>query len=216
MNDKKEFNLPKDINSRDNILKWHDYINEKSMEAASGYFNNNDIESLPLDERISLAHKIDSGEINPLNGFDEPPDNNDFLLKAAHLLRLAGLSNTANELLIYVYRNSLNNILEPKIMMSVISNEVKIEISAINRKNASGTKNKYHDEALNIMSNTWAKYPLASKNRMKEKLIEHFGKDRSGKNKISDSSIKRWIKAHNLGPLREVRPPIDFSLVIGS
>lgn len=216
MSDKKEFKLPKDFNSRENILKWHNYIDEKSMEAASGYFNNNDMESLSFDDRINLAHKIDSGEINPLNGFEELPDSIDSLLKAVHILRLTGLSNTANNLLVYIYRISQNSILEPKIMMNVISNEVKVEISSINRKNASGTKNKYHDEALNIMSNTWAKYPLASKNRMKEKLIEYFGKDRSGKNKISDSSIKRWIKAHNLGPLREVRPPIDFSLVIGS
>lgn len=98
-----------------------------------------------------------------------------------------------------------------------VSDGFKKEVySEHNSKNASGPRNECHDEAIKIMMDTWREYPLASKNRMKLKIIEYFGKDRSGKDKISESSIKRWIKLNDLGPKKEVRPPIDFHLVIRS
>ena len=97
------------------------------------------------------------------------------------------------------------------------SDNFKKEVySNINSQNASGPRNTYYDAALKIMIDTWSKYPLASKNGMKVKIIEYFGKDRFGKDKVSDSSVKRWIKINNLGPVKEVRPPIPFDLVTGS
>ncbi|CNH88948.1 hypothetical protein [Yersinia pekkanenii] len=134
------------------------------------------------------------------------------IMKANIILKSAGCDYISSELDGLIDKMTIKLFLD-KPLQAIKQKEI---ISEDRRRAGKGNINPHKSTAIEIMKNTWEKIPSASKNRMGEKLIEYFGKDVSGKNKVSSSSIKRWIKTNNLGPSIQASSPIDFSLVIRS
>lgn len=133
------------------------------------------------------------------------------LLNSACALYMLGARNMADDLARIAGARIIREAFDEIFNILEIDDAVKEKISDINRKNASGPKKDIYDEVVNVMKLTWEKYPLASKNGMIEKLLHHFGSD-----KVSRSTLNRWIKECKLGPQEIARPPVSFSLVFQS
>lgn len=202
------------FNSKEEFLSELLKINEIADELSRNSFVSVKFKDKSFSERIDAARQLDKGEVTLPSELGETSEYISSLIRAATILDLLGMENTSRDIRKYLHFSGQYKIRENYMMSHIVNDEAKSILSEKNSENASGPRNEYHDEAIKIMVDTWREYPLASKNRMKLKVIEHFGKDRSGKDKVSDSSIKRWIKLNNLGPEKEVRPPIDFQLVI--
>lgn len=164
----------------------------------------NEIENLNSEQLIDLVRKIDAW------GYDDIAINGDIstaMNRAVFILRMLGLRETAAVFdFLISYASSVSK-------YSPLIDEVKFN-DRLSRKNkviASGPKNKLHDEIVNIMQLTWNKNKFASKNRMMKKIMDHFGEER-----VSQSTLERWIKLYSLGPVEVVRPAPDFSLVFPS
>ncbi|MDX7571885.1 hypothetical protein [Serratia marcescens] len=200
------------MKSKNSAVKILSDIDEYISDYANQSVDSNIHKLLPawkdmsFEERIAMAQRIDEKDMAESIISDKGTVGGS-MITTVLLLRLLGLNNTANRLEFLTH----SALMHAQLRETIEDVKIKNAVSVKNSENASGPKNRYHDVVLEIMINTWERYPLASKNGMKEKLIEHFGKD-----KVSESSIKRWIKENNLGPQREVRPPVSFSLVIGS
>lgn len=128
------------------------------------------------------------------------------MLNAAFIFRMLELEGFANEMARVAGRGVIAKGLE-KVKAKI---NVRKEISAINRKNASGHKNKNHDFAILIMKLTWESYPNTTKNAMKTRILEHFNGG------ISEASLNRWIKEEAFGPKERVIPCPPFKLIIPS
>ncbi|EAW1172739.1 hypothetical protein S922_14125 [Salmonella enterica subsp. enterica] len=71
--------------------------------------------------------------------------------------------------------------------------------SDLMREISSKTRHKHYDEIIQIIKNTWKKYPSGSKKEMVRQIIEHF------KGEVNESTLLRWIKKENLTPPRPSR-----------
>ncbi|CAI1712626.1 hypothetical protein [Serratia marcescens] len=202
------------FNSKEEFLSELLKIHERADELSRNSFVSVKFKDKSFSERIEAARQLDKEEVVLPTELGEVSEDINSLIRAATILDLLGMENTSRDIRKYLHVAGQYKIMENYMMSHIANDEAKNILSEKNSENASGPRNEYHDEAIKIMVDTWCEYPLASKNRMKTKVIEYFGKDRSGKDKVSDSSIKRWIKLNNLGPEKEVRPPIDFHLVI--
>lgn len=203
--------MPNLFNTKADFLNELSRIYEKADGLSHNSFVNEKLKCKNFTERLEHAHQLDKNEIKLPMELGEVSEDVDVLIKAATILELLGMDNTSREIRKHLYVVGQYKVIENYMMNCIVHDEARGVISEKNSENASGPKNKYYDESLKIMVSTWRKYPLASKNGMIEKLVEHFGKD-----KISQSSVKRWIKDNKLGPLKVIRPPINFALVISS
>lgn len=206
--------VPKLFNTKADYLNELSRIYEKAEGLSYNSFVNRVLKCKDFAERLEHAHQLDKNEVKLPIELGEVSEDVEALIKAATILELLGMEGTSREVKKHLYAVGQYKVIQNDMMNYIVYDEAKSILSDKNSENASGPRNEYHDEAIKIMMDTWSEYPLASKNRMKAKIIEYFGKDRSGKDKVSDSSIKRWIKLNNLGPEKEVRPPVDFHLVI--
>ncbi|ECF5917775.1 hypothetical protein FNH55_11450, partial [Salmonella enterica subsp. salamae] len=71
--------------------------------------------------------------------------------------------------------------------------------SDLMREISSKTRHKHYDEIIQIIKNTWEKYPSGSKKEMVRQIVEHF------KGEVNESTLLRWIKKENLTPPRPSR-----------
>ncbi|WP_145495594.1 hypothetical protein [Yersinia massiliensis] len=176
-------------------------LNEKSISQV-----NSISELRALDESMSKKQSVNQYISTVFN------EELNTIMKAQLILESAGCDYISSELGGVIDEMTIKLLLDKPLQAikkkNIISND--------RRKAGKGNINPHKSTAIEIMKSTWKKNPSASKNRMGEKLIEYFGKDVSGKNKVSSSSIKRWIKTNNLGPSIQASSPIDFSLVIRS
>ncbi|HDS7137948.1 TPA: hypothetical protein QH369_004797 [Klebsiella aerogenes] len=62
------------------------------------------------------------------------------------------------------------------------------------REAASGPRNQNYNEIMAVIQATWEKYPAGSKKELIRKLMAHY------QSKVSEDSIKRWIKESALQP----------------
>ncbi|MFJ5408108.1 hypothetical protein [Pectobacterium punjabense] len=86
----------------------------------------------------------------------------------------------------------------------------KIERDAYRKKlqeNAKKPRNPHHDEAIQIASLTWEKFPGASKGAMCKKLHKHF------KSRVSVDTLDIWIRKAGIQPPRPEKNT-GFFLVI--
>ena len=127
------------------------------------------------------------------------------LLNSACALHMIGADVMADS----IARVAGRTILYDAFKSIIEESELSKKISEINRVNASGPKKEFYNHAISVMRNTWSEYPKASKNGMAEKISKHFGED-----KLSKVTVLRWIKKESLGPTEDIRPPINFSLVL--
>lgn len=200
----------------DVILSELSRIDEKAEELSKKSFINSYIENKSFSEKLELARKVDSNDIAIPVELGDVSEDVDALIKAVTILDLVGMDNTSSKIRKYIYKVAQYRVLESRMVSYISEYQAGVILAERNRNNASGPRNIYYDEALKIMIDTWAKYPTASKNGMKAKIIKYFGLNRHDKDKVSDSSVKRWIKENKLGPTKGVKPITDFDLVIGS
>ncbi|ULR31766.1 hypothetical protein MJO48_03375 [Dickeya fangzhongdai] len=86
----------------------------------------------------------------------------------------------------------------------------KIERDAYQKKlqeNAKKPRNRHHDEAIQIASLTWEKFPGASKGSMCKKLHKYFN------GQVSVDTLDIWIRKAGIQPPRPAKNE-GFSLVI--
>ncbi|EIQ0071662.1 hypothetical protein LUG81_004626, partial [Salmonella enterica] len=81
---------------------------------------------------------------------------------------------------------------DPEFILQELQSDLMREIS-------SKTRHKHYDEIIQIIKNTWKKYPSGSKKEMVRQIVEHF------KGEVNESTLLRWIKKENLTPPRPVR-----------
>ncbi|WP_343550698.1 hypothetical protein [Pantoea sp.] len=103
-----------------------------------------------------------------------------------------------------------------KILLSdfpqVVENELDKRAKSRRSVKASEPRHPLHDVVVKIIIATWGKYPHASQGQMIVKIKKKFGP-----HKISDISIKRWIKNENLRPIEyRTDRSLTFNLVIPS
>lgn len=101
-----------------------------------------------------------------------------------------------------------------KMLISEFPEVVEVELNkqAKSRRstNASEPRHPLFKVIVKIITATWKKYPHAFQGQMIVKLRKRFGPF-----KVSDISIKRWIKSENLKPLdHKTNRSLSFNLVI--
>lgn len=197
------------------VINYFDGVDEPFNELMEIIGFSIPYESVSIEERVKIIGKMDEREFSFIS--DLVIEDSDFyLINSACISYMVGAKNNANAIIKIAIKSMIKKAFTPMIKKMEMNKEIKSAISKSQRENASGPRNPHYDEALKIMVNTWAKIPAASKNGMKVKIIEYFGRNRFGKDEVSDSSVKRWIKENKLGPLKGVRPIAEFDLVIGS
>lgn len=107
---------------------------------------------------------------------------------ALELLCKAGCVNAAKDLF-----KVLNEEYIDLIFSNMDENIIKKEAIS-NRAKLNGSKNEHkeRDAIINVMRNTWSKYPCMSQNRIIEKIREKFS--------VSQTTLKFWIKEYKLLP----------------
>lgn len=194
-------------NIKESILSYYDTV-AKPFEILKEIVGFSLVPETFTDEQTLMAVRgIDNKGFSLIERYNISLDSHR-LLNSACALYMLGAKNMADDLSRIAGGRIIREAFDEIFNMLEIDTVVKEKISEINRKNASGPKKDIYDEVVNVMKLTWGKYPLASKNGMIEKLLHHFGSE-----KVSRSTLNRWIKENKLGPQEIARPPISFSLV---
>lgn len=80
-------------------------------------------------------------------------------------------------------------------------------ISEFTSEIARRPRNPLHDEAIEIIKDTWMNYPAASKTALCKAVNEHFS------NKISIKTLERWVNKYELMP-EKPKKYSSFTLVV--
>lgn len=194
-------------NIKESILSYYDTV-AKPFEILKEIVGFSLVpETFTDDQTLMAVRGLDDMGLSLIERYNISLDSHR-LLNSACALYMLGAKNMADDLARIAGGRIIREAFDEIFNMLEIDTVVKEKISEINRKNASGPKKGIYDEVVNVMKLTWGKYPLASKNGMIEKLLHHFGSE-----KVSRSTLNRWIKENKLGPQEIARPPISFSLV---
>ncbi|NCG50240.1 hypothetical protein [Serratia fonticola] len=160
-----------------------------------------DVVNFNNDQLIDLVRKLDSWGYDNVNldgGMSAP------LSRLIFMMRALGLNETA-----VFFEYIFNHALVLHEIGPVIENaKFEQKLSAKNRKNASGSRNKHNEQVISILVSTWNEYPNTTTNSMIKRVYAHFNGE------ISEQSIIRRIKENGLGPRQQVRPCPPFKLVI--
>lgn len=136
---------------------------------------------------------------------DDEENNQPWLLdlKVMMVLKLTGCTDMLKR---YAEQVAINSYLQ---VMNCTENALYIERmkSEYMRSVASVPRNQYYAEIMEIIKLTWDKHPNGSKKRMISLISEAY------KNKVDESSLKRWIKKSGLTPPKPTKY-LPFSLVV--
>ncbi|BEN27600.1 hypothetical protein SMKC032_36950 [Serratia marcescens] len=173
-------------------------INETSDEISQvsffDLFNLPDLSNKNMDYRYNMAKEVAKNFKR-----DEYGD----LYTGAFVLEILGFEELSFNIRRFV--NSNLGIIENKEALSaLVKNEA---ISESQREKASKPRNKYYEEVMSVIVNTWGKYPGASQTRLHQALVIHYD------GKVSPNSLLKWIKASGAKPPKP-KKHTDFKLVL--
>lgn len=160
-----------------------------------------DFEISSIIKSVSAGYELEGGGLSPSFSLKESRN----ALLSASVMHFLGFASVALEI----------------IQSAMVSEKLKFEQLHIAHKSSvimerykqhlksAKPRNTHYEEAIKIISDTWSKYPAASKAGMCSKLHHYFN------GAVSKDSINRWIKKSKLQPPKPERYTA-FSLIINA
>ncbi|WP_025119994.1 MULTISPECIES: hypothetical protein [unclassified Serratia (in: enterobacteria)] len=178
-----------------------DFINEINYESNKishvsffDVFNIHDFSDKSIDYKYKMAKEVAENFKR-----DEYGD----LYTGAFILEILGFKELSFNIRKFIDSNL--GILEHKDILSALAkNEV---ISESQRERASKPRNKYYDEVMSVILDTWKKHPGASQTRLHQALVIHYD------GKVSPNSLLKWVKSSGAKPPKP-KKYTDFKLVL--
>ncbi|EEX9038048.1 hypothetical protein ACSYOV_004158 [Escherichia coli] len=187
-----------DVVDDDTRIELYDYLDQVEKEMSEHIYELKDkFKYYRKAERKRIAAKIDKKEYLALDKTGEINIGHsaNVFLKSILILELLGYKNTAEDLS-WVYKRACIASKGGGKVIRLISDGV---IKRRRSEAASGPRHHLHDEIVAIMKATWKKEPALSKTKMIAKLSRRY------EGRISEETIKCWIKSEKLAP----PPPPD-------